>query len=80
MTGSQQAPESSLLLKGNCKRSKNRVGFVCVMQNQRLKSKVAKFIFLTTFLLSVLDEEQIVPTRSYKLNGSGRYEETQQEE
>ena len=67
MTGSQQAPESSLLFKGNYKRSKNRVGFVQGMQNQCLTSMGAKFVFLTTVLPSMLDQEQTVPTWSYEL-------------
>lgn len=50
------------------------------MQNQCLASTGAKFVFLATVLPSVLDQEQIVPTRRYELTGSGRYEETQQEE
>lgn len=80
MTGSQQAPESSLLLKGNYERRKSRVGFVCIMQNKCITGMRAKFAFLATVLTSMLDQEQIISTRSYELIGSGRYKETQKEE
>lgn len=47
-----------------------------MMQNKCFTGMGVKFAFLTTVLTSMLDQDQIVSTRSYELIGSGRYKET----
>lgn len=47
MTGSQQAPESSLLLKGNYKEKEKQSG-VCLSHTGSEPDSEARFVLLTT--------------------------------